>query len=108
MQSAAQSTNQSTTQWNNSHELFTQLSLNQTKTNTISNLNKLGIDHNKFINELKKYNGVISGSFMFMNLKNTSMKCNDIDVYVSDPGYMERYKSSYLEFYHPFEKYILE
>ena len=47
--------------------------LKNAKDSVISKFKALGIDHDKFFNELKKYNGVISGSFMFMNLLNVML-----------------------------------
>ena len=81
--------------------------LNQAKLNTINKLNAFGLSHDDFMNELSKYNGVISGSFMFMNLLNTPMKCNDIDIYICDNDYFNQSNESKTPF-HPFEKYILE
>lgn len=86
--------------------------LNQAKLNTVNKLNAFGLCHDRFMNELSKYKGVISGSFMFMNLLNAPMKCNDIDIYICDNDYFEKMyqpqESGEINVFHPFETYILE
>jgi len=87
--------------------------LANTKQNTIAKLNEYGLNHDLFMKELTKYNGVISGSFMFMNFFNKPMECNDIDIYVNDNEYfnkMYEYTTSFdlqNNLFHPFENYIL-
>lgn len=86
--------------------------------NTINNVkysfNGYGIDHDSFMTELEKYEGVIAGSFMYMNFvcsrngKNPTdlEKINDIDIYICDKT--DRSKNSIDEYYHNFEKYIMQ
>lgn len=81
--------------------------LERAKTNTIANLKIFGFD-NKFMDELVKYNGVISGSFMFMNLLDLPMKCNDIDIYIDGSTHINKYSGDYNDQFHPFEKYLLD
>lgn len=99
-----------------------QLHLENTKQNTIDKMNQLGINHDKFMSELSIYEGVISGSFMFMNFghnngvdgRNTEcptcnhssysppknffgmeQECGDIDVYIHDKNFIENYDDVY-------------
>ena len=94
--------------------------------NTINNVKdsftEVGLDHDSFMTELAKHQGVIAGSFMFMNFAfvNTSgtnsknflgaaREFNDIDVYLQyhlcDKKPTDQYY--YDDCYHPFEKYIM-
>jgi hypothetical protein len=80
--------------------------------NTKRSFANYGLDHDLIMGELKKYNGVIAGSFMYMNFfYNLGIKCNDIDIYIHkrekhygpilDPFGFENY-------HHPFEKFIMK
>lgn len=100
-----------------------------TKNNTIRKLQEYGLNDVDFMEELAKYNGVISGSFMLMNFGHTNNKnicgalnyfnkpaeCDDIDVYVYDPDFLTRTidYSKPLDFngnmfFHKFEQFILK
>ena len=77
-----------------------QLALTQSRTEKM--MNAYNLNHNEFMAELKKYSGVISGSFMFMNFfSDESIESGDIDVYIYDPTYDNKRK------YHQFECYLL-
>lgn len=80
--------------------------LNNVKFRTICKLNEFGLDHDKFMTKLMEYDGVISGSFMFMNFFDLGEKmiCNDIDIYICDNLYFNTENL----YFHPFENYILE
>lgn len=124
-----------------SHEQY----LENTKRNTIAKMSQLGIDHDSFMLKLSMYGGVIAGSFMFMNfghdnnIRNqkeqcsechswvhkphlnffgVAQECNDIDVYIHDKYFIEKYEENFHKTisgsgnfdntYHPFEWYIME
>lgn len=64
---------------------------------TLTNLNLFNIPVDEFISEMRKYNGVIAGSFMYMNYTNTTFNCGDIDIYFKKIDNIE---------IHPFERYV--
>ena len=77
--------------------------LNNTKLRTIKMMNAYGLDHDSFMTELKKYNGIVTGSFMYVNFfPNNVADCGDIDVYIYEPS-VDRARD-----YHPFERYLLD
>lgn len=109
--------------------------LDNTKRNCINKLKYYGLDHDDFMTNLKKYGGVIAGSFMFMNFGHNNclfdvdtecptcnqiiskkpmnyfgklQECGDIDVYIRDNKFFENYGISGNNdtCYHPFEFYI--
>ncbi len=92
-----------------------QIFLDTVKKHTIESMNKFCLDHDNFMHNLKKYNGVISGSFMYSNFyKDENIVCGDIDVFVYNPLYDTQNGHKYDEtnndydFYHKFEKYIID
>jgi len=59
--------------------------LDFTRKTTLERLKQLNIDHDQLFDVLRPYGGVISGSFMFVNLRGLPLsKCNDIDIFVQD------------------------
>lgn len=96
-----------------------QLLLSNTINNIKNSFHKLGIDHDMFMTELAKYNGVIAGSFMFMQFGFTKengtqnflgAKCeyNDIDVYIEQhEGDKNPRYDDFTQYYHPSENFLV-
>lgn len=79
--------------------------------NTKHMMDVLKLDHDFFMDELSKYSGVISGSFMMMNVLELPMECNDIDVYIFEKDYENRTKTdnynTMSHIFHPFEQWMI-
>lgn len=71
--------------------------------NTLDRLSEYGFDVDYLCKLLIKYNSIISGSFMLMNLLNLNTRHNDIDIFLFDSHFLENRNGL-----HEIEKYIIE
>lgn len=74
----------------------------ETKNRIIRMMNAYDLNHDKFMIELNKYNGVIAGSFTYINFfPEEAAECNDIDIFI----YQAKH---HVRDYHPFESYLVD